>query len=68
MTDKEFFKRLALQYLLSKTKPEDYYYIDEDDDEDDDESELDNFFDMIFRIYVGVILLLLWILFLLCWW
>lgn len=64
MTDKEFFERLFMQYLISKTKPEDYF----DEDEDDDESELDNFFDMIFRICWMVILLLLWILSLSCWW
>ena len=56
MTDKEFFERLFMEYLRAKTKPEDYF------DEDDDESELDSFFDMVFRIGWMVILLLLWIL------
>ena len=58
MTDKEFFKRLAMQYLISKTKPEDYYI-----DKDEDEGELDSFLDMIFYTYVGVgaiLLLLVW--------
>ena len=60
MTDKEFFKRLAMHYLISKTKPEDYYYIDEDEDR----GELDSFLDIIFYTYVGVGVILL----LLVWW
>ena len=57
MTDKEFFERLFMEYIKEKTKPEDYFY-----NEDDDDSELDDFFDMVFRIGWIVILLLLWIL------
>ena len=66
MTDKEFFERLFMEHLISKTKPEDYF----DFDEDDDESELDDFFDLVFRIgwmVILVMLLLLWILPLSCW-
>ena len=59
MTDKEFFKRLFMQYLKEKTKPEDYFY-----NEDEDESELDSFLDVIFYTYIGVGVILL----LLTWW
>ena len=59
MTDKEFFERLFMQYLKEKTKPEDYFY-----NEDEDESELDSFLDVIFYTYIGVGVILL----LLTWW